>query len=195
MAAAGSALMSVNEGDENSLFYDDPDLAVDDYIPKDRHDLELMRERLSKLLLGDDPSGGAKGCGPALAMANAITSVSASVFGDSLRLRPLRDEDKNKWRREMGIMVSVCRHIVELAPGWQTRPDGTRFEVRRRRFTWGAGFEMSQFEVRRRRFMWGAAAWLSREEGTEGTRAERWESRSRCVSALCGAGSWVADAP
>ncbi|CAI5529882.1 unnamed protein product [Closterium sp. Naga37s-1] len=133
MAAAGSALMSVNEGDENSLFYDDPDLAVDDYIPKDRHDLELMRERLSKLLLGDDPSGGAKGCGPALAMANAITSVSASVFGDSLRLRPLRDEDKNKWRREMGIMVSVCRHIVELAPGWQTRPDGTRFEVMKRR--------------------------------------------------------------
>ncbi|CAI5958579.1 unnamed protein product [Closterium sp. NIES-64] len=107
--------------------------AIGGYVATDLHDLELMRERLSKLLLGDDPSGGAKGCGPALAMANAITSVSASVFGDSLRLRPLREEDKNKWRREMGIMVSVCRHIVELAPGWQTRPDGTRFEVMKRR--------------------------------------------------------------
>ncbi|CAI5483977.1 unnamed protein product [Closterium sp. Yama58-4] len=32
----------------------------------------------------------------------------------------------------MGIMVSVCRHIVELAPAWTTRPDGSRFEVMRR---------------------------------------------------------------
>ncbi|CAI7926884.1 unnamed protein product, partial [Closterium sp. NIES-54] len=94
--------------------------------------MQLMRERWSKLLLGDDPSGGAKGCGPALAMANAITSVSASIFGDGLRLRPLPEEDERKWRREMGIMVSVCRHIVELAPAWTTRPDGSRFEVMRR---------------------------------------------------------------
>ncbi|CAI5529956.1 unnamed protein product [Closterium sp. Naga37s-1] len=68
--------------------FDDPDLAVEDYIPKDKAatipnpsssphaDMQLMRERWSKLLLGEDPSGGAKGCGPALAMANAITSVS-----------------------------------------------------------------------------------------------------------------------
>ncbi|GJP64979.1 hypothetical protein CLOP_g21909 [Closterium sp. NIES-67] len=112
--------------------FDDPDLAVEDYIPKDKEDMQLMRERWSKLLLGDDPSGGAKGCGPALAMANAITSVSASIFGDGLRLRPLPEEDERKWRREMGIMVSVCRHIVELAPAWTTRPDGSRFEVMRR---------------------------------------------------------------
>lgn len=112
--------------------FDDPGLAIEDYVPKDRADMELMRERWSKLLLGDDPSGGAKGCGPALAMANAITSISASVFGEAMRLRPLAEDIQRKWRREMGIMVTVCRHVVELVPAWQCRPDGTRFEIMRR---------------------------------------------------------------
>ena len=26
-------------------------------------------------------------------------------------------------------MFTVCRHIVELAPGWQVQPDGRKFEV------------------------------------------------------------------
>lgn len=39
-------------------------------------DMELMKERFSKLLLGEDMSGGGKGVSSALALSNAITNLA-----------------------------------------------------------------------------------------------------------------------
>ena len=41
-------------------------------------DLELMKERFSKLLLGEDMSGGGKGVSSALALSNAITNPAGN---------------------------------------------------------------------------------------------------------------------
>lgn len=39
-------------------------------------DVEMMKERFAKLLLGEDMSGGGKGVCTALAISNAITNLS-----------------------------------------------------------------------------------------------------------------------
>lgn len=39
-------------------------------------DIEMMKERFAKLLLGEDMSGGGKGVCTALAISNAITNLS-----------------------------------------------------------------------------------------------------------------------
>ena len=39
-------------------------------------EVELMKERFAKLLLGEDMSGGAKGVSTALAISNAVTNLS-----------------------------------------------------------------------------------------------------------------------
>lgn len=39
-------------------------------------DMELMKERFAKLLLGEDMSGGGKGVSSALALSNAITNLA-----------------------------------------------------------------------------------------------------------------------
>lgn len=92
-------------------------------------EIELMKERFAKLLLGEDMSGGAKGVSSALAISNAITNLSASVFGEIWRLEPLSVERKLMWRREMDWLLSVADYVVELVPSWQTFPDGHDLEV------------------------------------------------------------------
>lgn len=92
-------------------------------------ELEIMKERFAKLLLGEDMSGGAKGVCTALAISNAITNLSASIFGELWRLQPLSLERKKIWRREMDWFLSVADHIVELVPSWQKFADGSSFEV------------------------------------------------------------------
>ncbi|CAM6026416.1 unnamed protein product [Sphagnum balticum] len=92
-------------------------------------EVELMKERFAKLLLGDDMSGGAKGVCTALAISNAITNLSASLFGELQRLEPLAESLRTRWRREMEWLLSVSDHIVELVPSWQTVPDGKPLEV------------------------------------------------------------------
>eukprot|EP00250_Pteridium_aquilinum_P017074 c23437_g2_i2 orf=565-2307(-) len=92
-------------------------------------EVEMMKEKFSKLLLGEDMSGGGKGVSSALAISNAITNLSASVFGELWRLEPLSEVRKALWRREMDWLLSVADHIVELVPSWQTLPDGSKFEV------------------------------------------------------------------
>ena len=62
-------------------------------------DMELMKERFAKLLLGEDMSGGGKGVCSALALSNAITNLSASIFGELWRLYPLAPERKAMWRK------------------------------------------------------------------------------------------------
>ncbi|KAK6929418.1 PRONE domain [Dillenia turbinata] len=92
-------------------------------------EVEMMKERFAKLLLGEDMSGSGKGVCTALAISNAITNLCATIFGQLWRLEPLPSEKKSMWRREMECLVCVSDHIVELIPSWQTFPDGSKLEV------------------------------------------------------------------
>ncbi|XP_004244500.2 rop guanine nucleotide exchange factor 5-like [Solanum lycopersicum] len=92
-------------------------------------ELEMMKERFSKLLLGEDMSGSGKGVCTSLAISNAITNLCATIFGQLWRLEPLPLEKKSMWRREMEWLVAVSDHIVELKPSWQTFHDGSKLEV------------------------------------------------------------------
>ncbi|KAI8545118.1 hypothetical protein RHMOL_Rhmol07G0017800 [Rhododendron molle] len=108
-------------------------LAHVDYDPVDLGDkaveLETMKERFSKLLLGEDMSGSGRGVCTAVAISNAMTNLYASVFGNHLRLEPLHPEKKLMWRREMNCLLSVCDYIVELVPKSKDLHDGTTLEV------------------------------------------------------------------
>ncbi|CAN6328027.1 unnamed protein product [Urochloa humidicola] len=110
-----------------------PPRAAGDAPPADKHgrasEMEMMKERFSKLLLGEDMSGSGKGVCTALAISNAITNLCATIFGQLWRLEPLLPEKKAMWRREMDWLLCVSDHIVELVPTWQTFPDGTRLEI------------------------------------------------------------------
>ncbi|XP_027335936.1 rop guanine nucleotide exchange factor 5-like isoform X1 [Abrus precatorius] len=92
-------------------------------------EVDMMKERFAKLLLGEDMSGSGKGVCTALAISNAITNLCATVFGQLWRLEPLPSEKKEMWQREMEWLVCVSDHIVELIPSWQTFPDGSKLEV------------------------------------------------------------------
>ncbi|PSS24303.1 Rop guanine nucleotide exchange factor like [Actinidia chinensis var. chinensis] len=100
----------------------------DDPEPVDL-ELEMMKERFSKLLLGEDMSGSGKGVSTAVTVSNSITNLYASVFGPHLRLEPLNPEKKLMWKREMNCLLSICDYIVELIPKSQSLHDGTTVEV------------------------------------------------------------------
>ncbi|KAF8365125.1 hypothetical protein HHK36_032868 [Tetracentron sinense] len=91
--------------------------------------LELMKERFSKLLLGEDMSGSGKGVCTAVAISNSITNLYATVFGQNLRLEPLPPKKKLMWKREMECLLSVCDYIVEFIPSSQNFQDGMTVEV------------------------------------------------------------------
>ncbi|KAE8696550.1 Rop guanine nucleotide exchange factor 5 [Hibiscus syriacus] len=91
--------------------------------------IELMKERFAKLLLGEDMSGSGNGVCNALAISNAITNLSATLFGQIWRLEPVPHEKKSMWRRDMEWFLSVSYHIVQLIPTWRTFPDGSKREV------------------------------------------------------------------
>lgn len=99
-----------------------------DYATQDL-ELDMMKERFSKLLLGQDMSGSGKGVSTAVAISNAITNLYASIFGHHLRLEPLHSDKKLMWRREMNCLLSICDYIVELIPVSQDLKDGTALEV------------------------------------------------------------------
>ncbi|CAK9315390.1 unnamed protein product [Citrullus colocynthis] len=95
----------------------------------DLSEVEMMKERFAKLLLGEDMSGGGKGVCTALAISNAITNLSASVFGELWRLEPLAPQKRAMWHREMEWLLCVCDSIVELVPTVQPFPGGGTYEV------------------------------------------------------------------
>ncbi|TXG62879.1 hypothetical protein EZV62_009873 [Acer yangbiense] len=111
-AKSGQAVLSrlgtkqIKTGIENKL--DDPE-AIE-------LELEMMKERFAKLLLGEDMSGGGKGVCTAVTISNSITNLYATVFGQNLRLAPLKPEKKAMWKREMECLLSVCDYIVEFIP-------------------------------------------------------------------------------
>ncbi|WOL14928.1 rop guanine nucleotide exchange factor 7-like isoform X2 [Canna indica] len=113
---------------ENGKAREQDDAGNDKLKPK-YSEIEMMKERFSKLLLGEDMSGGGKGVCTALAIANAITNLCATIFGQLWRLEPLPPEKKAMWRREMEWLLCVSDHIVEMIPSWQTFPDGSKLEV------------------------------------------------------------------
>ncbi|CAN0880217.1 Rop guanine nucleotide exchange factor 14, partial [Linum grandiflorum] len=92
-------------------------------------DVETMKEKFAKLLLGEDITGGSKGITAALALSNAITSLAASVFGEMWKLEPLPEEKKNKWRREMDWLLSPTNYMVELVPAKQNGVNGRTLEI------------------------------------------------------------------
>ncbi|CAL9119360.1 unnamed protein product, partial [Musa textilis] len=92
-------------------------------------DMELMKEKFAKLLLGEDMSGGGKGVSSALALSNAITNLAASVFSEQRRLEPMPAERKARWRKEIDWLLSVTDHIVEFVPSQQTSKDGSNMEI------------------------------------------------------------------
>ncbi|KAK3155017.1 hypothetical protein QOZ80_2BG0197790 [Eleusine coracana subsp. coracana] len=92
-------------------------------------DIENMKEKFAKLLLGDDSSGGARGVCTALALSSAITSLSATVFGELWKLEPLCEEKKIRWRKEMDWLLSPTTYMVELVPTKQSGADGCTFEI------------------------------------------------------------------
>lgn len=92
-------------------------------------DVETMKEKYAKLLLGEDVTGGSKGISTALAISHAITSLAASVFGELWKLEPLGEERKSVWRREMDWLLSPIDYMVELVPAKQTGIDGGTVEI------------------------------------------------------------------
>ncbi|KAJ9551188.1 hypothetical protein OSB04_015233 [Centaurea solstitialis] len=92
-------------------------------------DLEQMKEKFSKLLLGEDMSGGGKGVSSALALSNAITNLAASVFGEQRKLEPMPEDRKLRWRKEVRWLLSVTDHIVEFVPYQHTARDGSNMEA------------------------------------------------------------------
>ncbi|KAF2296807.1 hypothetical protein GH714_003646 [Hevea brasiliensis] len=109
------------------------DMMIWDVKPEKREtdlsEVEMMKERFAKLLLGEDMSGGGKGVCTALAISNAITNLSATVFGELWRLEPLAPLKKSMWRREIGWLLCVSDSIVELVPSIQQFPGGGTYEV------------------------------------------------------------------
>ncbi|CAA0807710.1 Rop guanine nucleotide exchange factor 1 [Striga hermonthica] len=109
------------------------DVVVLDEKPRklgsDLSEIDMMKERFAKLLLGEDMSGGGKGVCTALAISNAITNLSATVFGQLWRLEPMDPQKKTMWCREMDWLLSVSDSIVELVPSIQPYPGGGMYEV------------------------------------------------------------------
>ncbi|KAM5565242.1 rop guanine nucleotide exchange factor 1-like [Rosa sericea] len=103
--------------------------AMTEKTEADLSEVELMKERFAKLLLGEDMSGGGNGVFTALAISNAITNLSATVFGELWKLEPLAPQKKAMWCREMEWLLCVSDSIVELIPSTQEFPGGGTFEV------------------------------------------------------------------
>ncbi|XP_062147035.1 rop guanine nucleotide exchange factor 14-like isoform X2 [Alnus glutinosa] len=92
-------------------------------------DVEAMKEKFAKLLLGEDVTGGCKGQTTALALSNGITNLAATIFGELWKLEPLPEERKSKWRREMDWLLSPTNYMVELVPAKQNGANGRILEI------------------------------------------------------------------
>ncbi|GER56212.1 Rop guanine nucleotide exchange factor [Striga asiatica] len=111
-------------------------------------DMDTMKEKFAKLLLGEDVTGGARGVSTALALSNAVTTLArgktvypakkwkewdsvfvASVFGELWKLEPLAEERKRKWGREMEWLLSPTNYMVELVPAKQDGANGRTLEI------------------------------------------------------------------
>ncbi|CAM0882602.1 unnamed protein product [Alopecurus aequalis] len=92
-------------------------------------DMDVMKEKFAKLLLGEDMSGSGKGVPSALALSNAITNLAAAVFGEQRKLEPMAADRKARWKKEVGWLLSVADHIVEFVAKKQVLDNGVEMEV------------------------------------------------------------------
>ncbi|XP_076954447.1 rop guanine nucleotide exchange factor 12-like [Bidens hawaiensis] len=92
-------------------------------------DIELMKERFVRLLLGEDMTGRGQGVSSTLALSNAITNLAAFVFGKQNKLVPVPEDKKRKWRKEIDWLLSVTDYIVEFVPSQQIGKDGSNMEI------------------------------------------------------------------
>ncbi|KAK4790060.1 hypothetical protein SAY86_017364 [Trapa natans] len=113
---------SIHQGNDKSQ------LPREDPKPKQPSDMEMMKEKFAKLLLGEDMSGGGKGVSSALALSNAITNLAASVFGEQRRLEPMSADRKERWKKEVDWLLCVTDHIVEFIPS-QQNTNGVNMEI------------------------------------------------------------------
>ncbi|KAL8483716.1 hypothetical protein ACS0TY_026411 [Phlomoides rotata] len=104
-----------------------PPLIDDEPLPKKDTpptDMELMKERFCKLLLGEDMSGGGKGVSSALALSNTVTNLA-----EQWKLEPMSEKRKTRWKKEIDWLLSVTDYIVEFVPSKQQSKDGTTMEI------------------------------------------------------------------
>ncbi|XP_071730555.1 rop guanine nucleotide exchange factor 14-like [Rutidosis leptorrhynchoides] len=123
---------SMMKRDEHGLDEWDPQQFVDKENPSfavPYSDVEEIKEKLGKLLLGEDTTGGRNGISPALALSNAITNLAGTVFGELWKLEPLSEDKKNKWRKEMEWFLSPTNYMVQLVPAKQCGSDGRILEI------------------------------------------------------------------
>ncbi|KAL4592972.1 hypothetical protein LXL04_005981 [Taraxacum kok-saghyz] len=92
-------------------------------------DVETMKEKFAKLLLGDDATGGRKGHSSALALSNSITKLAGGVFGELWKLEPVSEERKSKWKKEMEWLLAPTNYMVELVPAKQYGANGRTLEA------------------------------------------------------------------
>ncbi|XP_027341488.1 rop guanine nucleotide exchange factor 12 [Abrus precatorius] len=141
-----SALDPTEDGSASSRSQGSKPLNDSDKLPKPRvmskeeiaakearekllQEMEQMKEKFSKLLLGEDMSGGGKGVSSALALSNAFTNLAASIFGEQRRLEPMPAERKARWRKEIDWLLSVTDYVVEMVPSQQKSKDGSQMEI------------------------------------------------------------------
>uniref|UniRef100_A0ACD5VZ60 Uncharacterized protein n=1 Tax=Avena sativa TaxID=4498 RepID=A0ACD5VZ60_AVESA len=98
-------------------------------VPTGPSDMDIMKEKFAKLLLGEDMSGSGKGVPSALALSNAITNLAAACFGEQRKLEPMSPDRKGRWKKEVGWLLSVADHIVEFVAKKQLLDNGVEMEV------------------------------------------------------------------
>ncbi|KAF7843358.1 rop guanine nucleotide exchange factor 12 [Senna tora] len=118
-----------NPLNDNKSRMNSEEMALKEIREKLNQEIDQMKERFAKLLLGEDMSGGGKGVSSALALSNAFTNLAASVFGEQRRLEPMPAERKARWRKEIDWLLSVTDYIVEMVPVQQKSKDGSIMEV------------------------------------------------------------------
>ncbi|XP_054792742.1 rop guanine nucleotide exchange factor 12-like [Prosopis cineraria] len=118
-----------NGGPDKSSSTIEEAAAVKEAKEKLHQEMEQMKERFAKLLLGEDMSGKGTGVSSALALSNAFTNLAAAVFGEQKRLEPMPPERKARWRKEIDWLLSVTDYIVEMVPSHQINEDGSHMEI------------------------------------------------------------------
>ncbi|KAK0591273.1 hypothetical protein LWI29_037822 [Acer saccharum] len=130
-----SKWLTVKRDEQGSDEWEIPESPQHFYVKEKPHyavrfsDVDAMKEKFAKLLLGEDVTGGRIGVTTALALSNAITNLAASVFGELWKLEPLSEERKSKWQREMDWLLSPTNYMVELVPAKQNGANGRTLEI------------------------------------------------------------------
>lgn len=58
-----------------------------------------------------------------------FSESAASIFGEQRRLEPMPVERKERWRKEIDLLLSVTDYMVEMVPSQHKINDGSSMEV------------------------------------------------------------------